>query len=157
MWEADKSCEAFQMSLHMLLDRPVCVFFTTSTLSVNNQPQSCHKLPKLPLVPSAGNYHSKCHLCQGQGFKLLGKQGKLFRTTRTSPSSSCLTSPRVLHSTHFGCVDQDAMCTFVIVDRYFIYVKWLVRWPIYQKTWRQRVGNTATFNFRLMFFSILSE
>ena len=67
-------------SLHMLLDRPVRVFFATSNLRVNTQ------------HPSAGNCHSKCHLCRRRGFEL---PGKLFRTTRRSPSSSLSTSPRL--------------------------------------------------------------
>ena len=50
------------------------------------------------IVPSAGNCHSKCHLCRGRGFELLRKQGKLFRTTRWSPSSSRSTSPRVTYT-----------------------------------------------------------
>ena len=67
-------------SLHMLLDRPVRVFFATSNLRGNNQ------------HPSAGNCHSKCHLCRRRGFEF---PGKLFRTTRRSPSSSLSTSPRL--------------------------------------------------------------
>ena len=89
MWEADKSCEAYK---RVYTCYSIVLFVSSSTLQLWAWKISTEAAT---IVPSAGNCHSKCHLCRGRGFELLRKQGKLFRTTRWSPSLSRSSSPRV--------------------------------------------------------------
>ena len=82
MWEADKSCEAYK---RVYTCYSIVLFVSSSTLQLWAWKISTEAAT---IVPSAGNCHSKCHLCRGRGFELLRKQGKPFRTTHWSPSSS---------------------------------------------------------------------